>query len=179
LKDCEGNDEMPTMPDPITLLDAETRAQELPGDHKAEVRLWLRLLTCTTLIEGEVRTRLRRRFEVTLPRFDLMAQLKRMPDGMTLGELSRRMMVSNGNLTGLVERLVGLGLVERVRSPADRRAAFVRLTPAGRRAFAEMAEQHAAWIGQLFNDLSESDRAQLMRLLGRMKQSVQRAIAEC
>ena len=80
------------------VLDAETRAQG--REHRSETRLWLRLLTCTTMIEGEIRTRLRQRFDMTLPRFDLMAQLERMPDGMTLGELSRRMMVSNGNITG-------------------------------------------------------------------------------
>ncbi len=167
------------MPDSITVLDAETRAQERPADHKAEVRLWLRLLTCSTLIENEVRTRLRNQFAATLPRFDLMAQLERMPDGMTLGELSRRMMVSNGNITGLVERLVGQGFVERVRNPDDRRAAFVCMTPAGRGAFAAMAEQHVVWIADLFDGLSDSDMAQLMRLLGRMKQSVRKAIPEC
>ena len=167
------------MPDSLTVLDAETRAQESPAEHKAEVRLWLRLLTCTTLIENEVRSRLRDQFEVTLPRFDLMAQLRRVPEGMTLGELSRRMMVSNGNLTGLVERLVASGLVERVRNPEDRRAAFVRLAPAGRRAFAQMAERHAAWIGELLDGLSESDTAQLMRLLGRMKQSVRAGVGRC
>jgi DNA-binding MarR family transcriptional regulator len=167
------------MADSLAVLDAETRAQERPADHKADVRLWLRLLTCTTLIETEIRSRLRDQFEVTLPRFDLMAQLQRVPEGMTFGELSRRMMVSNGNLTGLVERLVASGLVERTPNPEDRRAAFVRLTPAGRRAFAQMAERHAAWIAELFDGLSESDMAQLMRLLGRMKQSVRNAISEC
>lgn len=166
---------MDAMPDSSTVLDAETRAQERPADHQAEVRLWLRLLTCTTLIEGEVRTRLRQQFEVTLPRFDLMAQLQRMPQGMTLGELSRRMMVSNGNITGLVERLVGLALVERISNPDDRRAAFVRLTPAGHRSFAQMAERHAEWIAELFQGLSDGDIAHLMRLLARLKQSVREA----
>ena len=88
------------------ILDSETKAVELPGDHGDELRLWLRLLTCTTLIEGEVRGRLRERFDVTLPRFDLMAQLDKAPEGMTLSDVSKRMMVSNGNVTGLVERLV-------------------------------------------------------------------------
>ena len=74
---------------------------------RSELRLWLRLLTCTTLIEGEVRRRLRQEFDVTLPRFDLMAQLDKAPGGMTLGELSRRMMVSNGNVTGLVRAACG------------------------------------------------------------------------
>jgi DNA-binding MarR family transcriptional regulator len=167
------------MADSLAVLDAETRAQERPADHKADVRLWLRLLTCTTLIETDIRSRLRDQFEVTLPRFDLMAQLQRVPEGMTFGELSRRMMVSNGNLTGLVERLVASGLVERTPNPEDRRAAFVRLTPVGRRTFAEMAERHAAWIAELFDGLTDGDIAQLMRLLGRMKQSVRSAIPAC
>ena len=88
------------------ILDSETKAVELPHEHGDELRLWLRLLTCTTLIEGEVRGRLRERFDVTLPRFDLMAQLDKVPEGMTLSDVSKRMMVSNGNVTGLVERLV-------------------------------------------------------------------------
>ncbi len=88
------------------ILDFETKAVELPHEHGDELRLWLRLLTCTTLIESEVRGRLRERFDVTLPRFDLMAQLDKVPEGMTLSDVSKRMMVSNGNVTGLVERLV-------------------------------------------------------------------------
>ncbi len=96
------------------ILDSETKAVELPDDHGNEIRLWLRLLTCTTLIEGEVRSRLRERFDVTLPRFDLMAQLDKVPDGMTLSDVSKRMMVSNGNVTGLVERLVESGHLDRL-----------------------------------------------------------------
>jgi len=158
------------------MLDSETKAVELPDDHADELRLWLRLLTCTNLIEGEVRGRLRERFDVTLPRFDLMAQLDKSPEGMTLGELSRRMMVSNGNITGLVERLVELGLVDRVPHPTDRRAAVVRLTDAGRLSFAGMAEQHGDWIASLFAGMAPDDMRLLMRLLGRMKQSVRAAI---
>ena len=112
-------------------LDAETKVAERPADHESELRLWLRLLTCTTLIEGVVRRRLRQEFDVTLPRFDLMAQLDKAPGGMTLGELSQRMMVSNGNVTGLAERLVALGLLDRRQSRSDRRAQIVSLTPGG------------------------------------------------
>jgi DNA-binding MarR family transcriptional regulator len=157
-------------------IDAETRLAASPDDHKDELRLWLRLLTCTTMIEGEIRSRLRENFEVTLPRFDLMAQLDKSPEGMTLGELSRRMMVSNGNITGLVERLVELGLVDRVPHPTDRRAAVVRLTEAGRLSFAAMAERHGDWIASLFAAMAPDDMRMLMRLLGRMKQSVRAAI---
>ena len=96
-----------------TRSDSETKAVETPEDHAEELRLWLRLLTCTTWIQGEVRGRVRQRFDVTLPRFDLMAQLDKAPDGMTLSDVSKRMMVSNGNVTGLVERLVESGHLDR------------------------------------------------------------------
>ena len=124
------------------ILDSETKAVELPEDHGDEIRLWLRLLTCTTLIEGEVRGRLRERFDVTLPRFDLMAQLDKVPDGMTLSDVSKRMMVSNGNVTGLVERLVESGHLDRRTSDADRRVQVIRLTKAGRAEFRKMAAEH-------------------------------------
>ncbi len=159
-------------------LDAETRAAERPDGnrdgHKHELRLWLRLLTCTTLVEGEVRRRLRAEFGLTLPRFDLMAQLERAPDGLTLGDLSRRLMVSNGNVTGLVERLAAAGQVERVPHPVDRRVVLVRLTQRGRAAFARMAQAHAGWIGELFEDVSGEEVRSLLHLLGRLKQSVRR-----
>src|SRR6201996_9865057 len=116
--------------DPLP-LDAETKVLEAPHGHKDELRLWLRLLTCTTLVETEIRRRLRDQFDVTLPRFDLMAQLERAPQGMTLGEVSRRMMVSNGNVTGLVDRLVDSGHLERGQLASDRRVQMIKLTPAG------------------------------------------------
>jgi DNA-binding MarR family transcriptional regulator len=159
-------------------LDAETKVSERPGDHESELRLWLRLLTCTTLIEGEIRRRLRHEFDVTLPRFDLMAQLDKSPAGMTLGELSQRMMVSNGNVTGLSERLVALGLLDRRQSPSDRRAQLVSLTPEGRRAFRTMARAHEGWIAEFFANLAPADIEALMRLLAKTKASARQAIAE-
>ena len=158
-------------------LDAETKAVETPEDHRDELRLWLRLLTCTTLIEGEVRRRLRERFDVTLPRFDLMAQLDKAPDGMSLSDLSKRMMVSNGNLTGLVERLVGSGHLGRRTSHVDRRAQIISLTDLGRAEFRAMAAEHERWIADLFRDLSKKDHDDLMRLLARAKMSARRAVS--
>ena len=157
-------------------LDAEAKAVELPEDHRDELRLWLRLLTCTTLIEGEIRKKLRDRFDVTLPRFDLMAQLDKAPEGMTLSDLSKRMMVSNGNLTGLVERLVASGHLDRRTSETDRRAQVISLTALGRREFRAMASEHEAWIATLFADLSRGDREDLMRLLAKTKMSARRAV---
>lgn len=156
-------------------LDAETRAEERPEDHRDEVRLWLRLLTCTTMIEGDIRRRLRESFGVTLPRFDLMAQLEKAPDGLTLSEVSRRMMVSNGNLTGLVERLVEMGHVDRRMSERDRRAQILNLTPLGRAEFARMAQAHEGWIADMFAGLGPDGIKGLMSGLGRAKASVRDA----
>ena len=159
-------------------LDAETKVSERPADHEEELRLWLRLLTCTTLIEGEIRSRLRGSFDVTLPRFDLMAQLDKSPNGMTLGELSQRMMVSNGNVTGLVERLESLNLVERKPAPNDRRAMIVTLTPDGRRTFRSLARTHEGWIAEIFADLTQTEIDTLMKLLAKTKNSARKAIGK-
>ncbi|HEY8565032.1 MAG TPA: MarR family transcriptional regulator [Beijerinckiaceae bacterium] len=157
-------------------LDAETKAHETPEDHRDELRLWLRLLTCTTLIEGEIRKKLRDEFDVTLPRFDLMAQLDKAPDGMTLSEVSKRMMVSNGNLTGLVERLVESGHLDRRTSETDRRAQVISLTDLGRAEFRTMASAHEGWIAAMFGDLSRRESDDLMRLLAKTKLSARRAV---
>ncbi len=157
-------------------LDAEAKALEAPGEHAAELRLWLRLLTCTNLIEGEIRTRLRDTFGVTLPRFDLMAQLDRAPDGMTLSAVSRRMMVSNGNVTGLVERLVESGHLERRTAEHDRRAQVIRLTELGRVEFRAMAAAHEAWIADIFSGLDRPELDDLMRLLAKTKTSARTSL---
>ena len=149
--------------------DQESRASDA---HHQSLRLWLRLLTCTQLIEGEVRTRLRRDFAITLPRFDLMAQLERHPAGLRMGELSRRMMVTSGNVTGITDQLVDEGLVRRVESPDDRRAYLVRLTSAGKRAFDRMAAAHEVWVVDLLAGLTAAEREQLNRLLAKVKEHV-------
>lgn len=148
-------------------MDLETRATA--DDHRA-LRLWLRLLTCSQLIERQVRTRLRSRFDITLPRFDLMSQLERHAAGLKMNELSRLMMVTGGNITGIVDQLVKEGLVERVDDASDRRAWRVRLTRAGDKAFAEMARAHEEWVVELLSGLSRRDADSLMQLLARLKQ---------
>jgi DNA-binding MarR family transcriptional regulator len=165
------------MMDNLTIipLDAETKVAERPDDHKTELRLWLRLLTCTTLIENEVRRRLRESFSITLPRFDLLAQLDRAPNGMTLGELSQRMMVSNGNITGLVDRLAEQGLILRRPSQTDRRVHIVSLTPEGQKFFRTMARVNAKWVGDIFAGLSADDIEALMALLAKTKASAREA----
>ncbi|WP_102224741.1 MarR family winged helix-turn-helix transcriptional regulator [Acidimangrovimonas sediminis] len=159
-------------------LDAEYGLAENPDDHRSELRLWLRMLTCTTLIETEIRKRLREQFDTTLPRFDMMAQLYRTEEGVLLGELSQRMMVSNGNVTGLVERLVQEGLIERQVSETDRRATRVSMTPHGRAVFAEMAEAHAEWISDFMSSVSERDQERLWSRLGGLKASVRGALSD-
>jgi DNA-binding MarR family transcriptional regulator len=163
------------MEDRVQPIDRETTAALRPSDHKAELRLWLRMLTCTTLIENGVRKRLRETFDVTLPRFDLMAQLDKTPGGLTLGELSRRMMVSNGNITAIVEALVTQGLVSRTPSAQDRRAQVVALTADGRVAFRRMAGAHEDWMAGTFSGLTAAELDQLMQLLGKTKASARRA----
>jgi DNA-binding MarR family transcriptional regulator len=147
-------------------MDMEARAH---SEHPEALRLWLRLLTCTQLVEKQVRSRLRERFDTTLPRFDLMAQLERAPEGLKMNELSRRMMVTGGNVTGITDQLVAERLVERIDVEGDRRAYRVRLTPKGRKLFNEMAREHEDWIVQAFSALTEKDMAALHKLLGKVK----------
>jgi len=147
-------------------MDMEARAH---SEHPEALRLWLRLLTCTQIVEKQVRTQLRERFDTTLPRFDLMAQLERAPDGLKMNELSRRMMVTGGNVTGITDQLVAEGLVDRVDVEGDRRAYRVRLTPKGHKVFQEMAREHEGWIVDAFAGLSGRDVATLHRLLGKVK----------
>jgi DNA-binding MarR family transcriptional regulator len=156
-------------PDDQTPLDLSTR---LTGEHHQALKLWLRMLSCTVRVEDAIRSRLRASFGITLPRFDLMAQLERHPDGLRMGELSKRMMVTGGNVTGIVDQLEREGLVERVPDPQDGRAAMVRLTPPGRTAFAGMAAVHEGWVAELFAGISTADKASMIALLDNMKQQL-------
>jgi DNA-binding MarR family transcriptional regulator len=150
------------------------RESALMSDDKLEIKLWLRLLTCGNLIESAVRARLRQTFATTLPRFDLLAQLDRAPAGLTMGELSSRLMVSNGNVTGLTDALVREGLVSRLPEPDDRRSLRIRLTAAGKRAFDAMTPTHEQWIDEMMAGLTRAEMARLLELLGRLKQSLRR-----
>jgi DNA-binding MarR family transcriptional regulator len=138
-------------------------------DLHASLRLWLQLLTCTTLIERHVRERLRERFDITLPRFDMMAQLDREPKGLKMSELSRRLMVTGGNVTGLTDQLVAEGLVMRRGIPGDRRAYNIRLTPKGKRQFDAMAVEHEAWIVELLAEVPAATREALHESLAQLK----------
>jgi DNA-binding MarR family transcriptional regulator len=137
-------------------------------DHSA-LRIWLRLLTCTQLIERRVRSGLREAFGTTLPRFDLMAQLERHREGLKMNELSRLLMVTGGNVTAIVDQLEKEGLVERFDEPGDRRAWLIRLTSGGRKSFAEMARAHEQWVVELLAGLSSRERDELLKLLAKLK----------
>ena len=155
------------MPPPAS--DHETRVDD--QDHAA-LRLWLRLLTCTNLIEHQIRQELRTQFESTLPRFDLMAQLERAPQGLRMSELSARMMVTGGNVTALTAQLEQELLIERLTDENDKRATRVRLTQAGKRRFASMASDHEAWIIEMTGTLERHELNELYRLLGKLKGSI-------
>ena len=144
----------------------EARSQT--GDHSA-VKLWLRLLSCSTQIEQEIRTRLRQRFATTLPRFDYLAQLERHPAGLRMNALSRYLMVTGGNVTGLTDQLAAEGHVERLPDPLDRRSLLVRLTPAGREHFLRMAAEHEAWLVDLFEGFDPTAQHALFETLGRLR----------
>ena len=160
-------------------MDKEARLHgTTTAEHPQELRLWLRLLTCAQLIEHQVRDGLRTQFDTTLPRFDLMAQLERVPQGLKMNELSSRMMVTRGNITGITNQLVTEGLVARVDVANDRRACRVRLTPKGRRQFNALARQHEGWIVQALAGLGEKDITALHKLLGRVKAGIPKRTAQ-
>ncbi len=150
-------------------LDAETRIHD---DHHLSVRLWLRLLACTNRIEAVVRQRLQADFQTTLPRFDLLAQLERAPQGLRMSVLSQRLMVTGGNVTGITDGLEKEGLVVRQSDPSDRRAFKVRLTPEGQRQFRRMAAEHEQWVIGLFEQMSPKRKHQLAELLGELKNQI-------
>jgi DNA-binding MarR family transcriptional regulator len=147
-------------------VDLETR---LTDEHHQALKLWLRLLSCTNMVEAQVRNRLRAQFGTTLPRFDLLAQLERHPSGLKMSELSRRLMVSGGNVTGLTDQLEKEGLVARTDDPEDRRTYTVKLTAAGRTRFARMAAVHEQWVIELFAGLNAAEKTQVHRLLAKLK----------
>jgi DNA-binding MarR family transcriptional regulator len=150
-------------------LDAETRVHD---DHHVSLRVWLRLLSCTNQIESRVRQNLQSSFNTTLPRFDLMAQLERAPQGLKMSELSQRMMVTGGNVTGITDGLEKEGLVVREVDSTDRRVYLVKLTAEGQQQFRRMAAEHERWVVDLFGPLSPRQRKQLMDLLGELKEQL-------
>lgn len=161
----------------MTTLPSAPRAfaEKLGGapHSKASLRLWLRLLSCSMIIERRIRARLDEEFESTLPRFDVLSALEREPDGLTMSQLSAALLVSNGNVTGIVGRLIEELLVVRTSESGDRRIATVRLTRKGRETFQRMARQHEAWVDRMFSGLTEVQMEQLMKLLASVRHSIE------
>jgi DNA-binding MarR family transcriptional regulator len=149
------------------VLDIETRSTE--NDHE-DLRLWLRLLSCTVKIENHLRARLRQDFESTLPRFDLMAQLERNPQGLRMTALSERLMVTCGNITGITDQLEREGLVVRTPDPLDRRVNIVNLTPVGLKRFRVLARAHEEWIIEFLGGMTRDDKRKMFSLLQKLKQ---------
>ena len=141
----------------------------LSPQDPASLRLWLRMMTCTKTIEDEIRRRLRAQSNISLARFDYMAQLYRYPSGLKMGELSRYLMVTGGNVTGLTDELSREGLVSRESSPTDRRAWLLRLTPKGKKTFETMAKEHNAWIAELFEGLDHDSIELIHQHLGQLR----------
>ena len=154
---------------PETASDYESGVND---DDLIDLRVWLRLLTCTHLIERHVRKNLRSEFNTTLPRFDVLAQIDRSPKGQPMRELSERLMVTNGYITPLVDRLVEEGLVIREPSPEDRRVQHVRLTKPGKQALDSMIPEHKSWVSSLMKDMNRKQASALYSLLGQLKNSI-------
>lgn len=163
---------MATIPTPLP--------EKLGNTHsKLALRLWLRLLTCSTEIEKKIRGNMTREFGLTLPRFDILSALDRHPDGLTMSEISTLLMVSNGNVTGLVDRLVQEELVEREAMEHDRRVYRITMTKAGKVAFRMMAIRHEEWLDDMFAELAKDDIEHLLELLTKLRLSVaQRKISQ-
>ena len=153
----------------IVESDLETRGARAVHN---DLRLWLRILTIHKLINNEVRRRLRENFGMSLSRFDLLAQLDGRNDGMRMGELSKRLMVTTGNITGLVDELVAEGLVERLPDPTNRRASLAAMTARGRKAFGAAAKANEVWIADMFAGLDASDKTAMFEMLGRQKADI-------
>lgn len=142
---------------------------------KESIRTWLRLLSCETMIERHIRSRFRQNFNVTLPQFDVLSELEHADDKLTMSQLSKELMVSNGNITGVVDRLEKSGLVRRTRPDHDRRIQFIELTDAGASEFKHMAGHHERWLEKLLEQVSVEDMRGLQESLLRMRESVSAA----
>ena len=153
-------------------MKTKEKSRDSAAQHSKEsLRTWLRMLSCETVIEQQLRTLLRQNFAVTLPQFDVLSELERAGEPMTMSQLSKELMVSNGNVTGVIDRLEKTGFARRVRSEHDRRVQFIELTTKGRKEFDKMATQHERWLGDLLSDLSLTEMGKLQELLLKTRQS--------
>ena len=156
----------------ITMKTKEKSKGSAAEHSKESLRTWLRLLSCETVIEQQLRTLLRQNFSVTLPQFDVLSELERAGEPLSMSQLSKELMVSNGNVTGVIDRLEKIDFVKRVRAERDRRIQYIELTKTGRKEFGQMAIEHERWLADLMSNLSMTDMGQLQHLLLKTRQSV-------
>jgi DNA-binding MarR family transcriptional regulator len=139
---------------------------------KESLRTWLRLLSCENSIEQKIRSRFREKFDVTLPQFDVLSELEHASEKLTMSQLSKELMVSNGNITGVVDRLEKNKLVVRIRPEHDRRVQYIELTAEGKDAFRRMARKHEQWLEEWLAGVSIEEMDQLQKLLLKARDSV-------
>lgn len=152
--------------------DPMTNKATAKGVGALDLKVWVRLLACAKIIEKRLRRNFEEQFDTTLPRFDILATLSRRPEGMRMGELSKALLVSNGNVTAIVRQLHEQGLVSSIPDPDDRRSAIVSLTPAGREQFDQLAAAHHEWVREALKQFPEQQQSQLLDLLGQLKSSL-------
>lgn len=160
---------------PVAESGADHESRLEPDDHTA-LKLWLRMMTCRDVIGGTLRRRLRTEFNTSSPRFELLAQLARQPEGLKMNELSQRLMVTSGNITALADLMEAEGLISRESVPDDRRAIRLKLTDEGRRRFEAVARVHENWVITMFEGLTRAEQTELYALLGKLKTSVTRSL---
>ena len=151
----------------------ESITPQLRSRSKQTLSLSMRLRSCEDILAQQVRARLRATFSITLPQFDILSELERANAPLTMSQLSERLMVSNGNVTGIVDRLVRDGLVRRIQAETDRRIHLVQLTMRGAEQYASMANVHNLWVTELFTGLSDCEIQQLLSLLHKTKKSLE------
>ena len=150
----------------------EQKLQHIPRE-KEGLRLWLRIVSCSQMVEQEIRMMLRDKFDTTLPRFEFLSALDRVSDGLSMGELSSWLMVTKGNVTGIAERLSEDGFIKRNPTPTDRRSFCVTLTPKGKKVYKEMEEQYESLLDKLFSDVSLDDSDMFTGVLAKVKEEVE------
>ncbi len=150
----------------------EQKIEHIPS-HKEGLRLWLRIVSCTQMVEQEIRAMLRDKYDTTLPRFELLSALDRVPDGLSMGELSSWLMVTKGNVTGIAERLSEDGFIKRNPTPTDRRSFCVTLTPKGKKLYQEMEEEYENLLNKLFSDVSLDDSDTFTGVLAKVKEVIE------
>lgn len=157
---------MEHLPTTISHPDLETRLQPTACSH---LRTWFRLLSCTKLLENEIRSRLRKEFNTTLPRYDMLSHLEKHPEGILMGDLSRHLLVTNGNITGIADQLIKEGMVQRIKPLEDRRRSLLKLTAKGKKTVTTIHTAHHDWICSVFGKLSDTDIQHFLKNLNLLK----------